>query len=72
MDFVNYSQKANWYRIPEITKDVDTFYIYSTIYVGANEGEPEYAPLDNKEVLEGIELEIGLQCHQDQNTEEVR
>ncbi len=60
MDFVNYSQKANWYRIPEITKDVDTFYIYSTIYVGANEGEPEYAPLDNKEVLEGIEIEHAI------------
>ena len=42
----DYSQEDCWYKIPEITKDVDTFYIYSTIYAGANEGDPEYATLD--------------------------
>ncbi len=25
---LDYSNKANWYQIPEITKDVDTFYVY--------------------------------------------
>lgn len=40
---VNYSKKDNWYKIPQITKKVDTFYIYSTIFMGANEGDPDYA-----------------------------
>ena len=29
----DYSQKTSWYKIPKITKDVDTFYIYSTVDV---------------------------------------
>ena len=56
----DYSQEDCWYKIPEITKDVDTFYIYSTIYAGANEGDPEYATLDNTEVLDGIEIEHAI------------
>lgn len=43
MNSVDYSLKSSWYRLPEITKDVDTFYIYSTMYFGANEGDPDYA-----------------------------
>ena len=54
---IDYSQKANWCRIPEITKDVDTFYIYATEYImgSMEDGAPEYAPLDNAEMLEGVE-----------------
>ena len=50
----NYSDKACWYQIPEITKDVDTFFVYPTEYMAANEGDPDYAPLDNAEMLEGV------------------
>ena len=57
---IDYSQKANWYRFPEITKDVDTFYIYSTMYNGANEGDPDFAPLDNVEVLQAIGIEHAI------------
>ena len=53
----DYSQESCWFKNPEITKDVDTFYIYSTIYSGANEGDPDYASLDNPEVLGGIGIE---------------
>ena len=60
MDKIDYSKKANWYRLPEITKDVDTFYIYSTMYMSANEGDPDYATLDNAEVLEGIGIEHAI------------
>ena len=51
----DYSQKKCWYQVPDITKDVDTFYIYSTAYVESsfNEGAPDYAPLDNLEMLIG-------------------
>ena len=57
---IDYSRKANWYKIPEITKEFDTFYIYSTIFVGTNEGDPDYATLDNAEVLEGIKTEHAI------------
>ncbi len=30
---IDYSKKENWFQIPEITKDVDTFYIYATEYI---------------------------------------
>ena len=55
-DTPDYSQKASWYKIPEITKDVDTFYITSTVYCmdSLKENAPEYAPLDNEEFLDGF------------------
>ena len=51
---VDYSQKTNWYQIPNITKDVDTFFIYPTEYIGLNEGDPDYAALDNPEMRDGV------------------
>ena len=56
----DYSQEANWYKIPEITKEFDTFYIYSTMYMGANEGDADYATLDNAEVLGTIWIEHAI------------
>ena len=56
----DYSQKTSWYKISEITKDVDTFYIYSTMYFGANEGDPDYATLDNAEMMAGINFEHAI------------
>lgn len=50
----DYSQKACWYQIPAITKDVDTFYIYATEYMSVSEDDPDYATLDNAEVLANI------------------
>ena len=49
----DYSQRASWYRVPEITKDVDTFFIYPTEYLGTNEGDSDYAALDNPDMVEG-------------------
>lgn len=57
---IDYSQKANWYKIPEITKEFDTFYIYSTMYFGGGEDDPDYATLDNKEVLDSIWIEHAI------------
>ena len=59
-DGIDYSQKSSWYKLPAITKQFDTFYIYSTIYMGANEGDPDYAALDNAEVLDGIKIEHAI------------
>ena len=55
----DYSRKDCWHHIPEITKDVDTFYIFATDYIMSSfeEGAPDYAPLDNPELLLGAKLE---------------
>lgn len=50
----DYSLKECWYKIPTITKDVDAFFIYPTEYLGLNEGDPDYATLDNEDVLQGL------------------
>lgn len=54
MKILDYSQKECWYKIPSITKEVDTFFIYPTEYLGLNEGDPNYATLDNEEMLQGL------------------
>ncbi len=53
----DYSIKASWYKIPEITKKVDTFFVYPTDYMGMDSGDPDYAPLDNQDMLEGVEFD---------------
>ena len=60
----DYSQTASWYQIPEIMKDFDTFYIPATEYINSsyNEGAPDFATLDNAEMLEGIAGEYLLQA----------
>lgn len=46
----DYSKKSSWYQIPEITKDVDTFYIYplnwkrDETYAPASENLGSYMP----------------------------
>ena len=56
---IDYSQKENWCKFPEITKDVDTFYIFATEYIlgSFEEGAPDYGSLDNKEMIEGMGVE---------------
>jgi hypothetical protein len=58
----DYSRAECWCRIPEITKDVDTFYIYATEYIMSSfeEGAPDFAPLDNAEMLQRVEVEYKL------------
>ena len=58
----DYSQKDCWYQIPEITRDVDTFYVYATEYIMGSlaEGVPDYATLDNAEMREGVATEYLL------------
>jgi pimeloyl-ACP methyl ester carboxylesterase len=63
-EVTDYSQTASWYQIPEITKDYDTFYIPATEYISSSydEGAPDFATLDNAEMLEGIAGEYLLQA----------
>ena len=55
----DYSKKESWYKIPEITKDIDTFYVYATEYImgSLEEGAPDYATLDNAEMMQGAAAE---------------
>ncbi|MBQ9501397.1 MAG: DUF3089 domain-containing protein, partial [Lentisphaeria bacterium] len=55
----DYSRKECWLQLPKITKDVDTFYIYSTAYYESSfkKGAPDFAPLDNPEMIEGAQDE---------------
>ena len=59
MNSIDYSKKENWYKIPEITRGVDTFYVYATEYImtSLDESAPEYATLDNEEMLQGVVAE---------------
>ena len=38
----DYADKNNWIQLPEITKDVDTFYIYPTAYMTTDPESPMY------------------------------
>ena len=65
----DYSRAECWYQIPEITKDVDTFYIPATEYVVSSfeEGAPDYAELGNADVMAGapVEYEAHASAFQD-------
>ena len=50
----DYSRTSCWLQIPEITKDVDTFFVYPTEYMGAAEDDPDYAPLDDSDMVQGL------------------
>ena len=55
----DYSRAECWYKFPEITKDVDTFYVYATEYImgSLEEGAPDFAELDNEEMRLGVKNE---------------
>ena len=50
---LDYSDKVNWLSYPEITKDVDAIYIYSTSYMDMSfeDGASDYVPIDNPEMI---------------------
>ena len=56
-DVTDYSQADSWCLIPEITKDVDTFFVYPTEYMASNADDPDYATLDNPEMRGGAQCD---------------
>lgn len=60
----DYSLKECWYQLPSVSKDVDTFYIYATEYImgSLKEGAPEYAALDNTEMVQGVKGQYEVQA----------
>ena len=55
----DYSRAECWYKLSEITKDVDTFYIPATEYIAASleAGAPDYAEIGNADVLVNAPIE---------------
>ena len=53
---IDYSRKTSWYQIPDAAREVDTIYIYATEYIMGSfeEGSPDYATLDNEEMVQGV------------------
>lgn len=43
----DYSDKNNWMKLPEATKDVDCFYVYPTEYNDASEGASTFADIND-------------------------
>ena len=52
-EIIDYSNQDNWLEFPEITKDVDAIYIYSTSYIESSfeDGASNYVPIDNPEMI---------------------
>ena len=48
----DYSDKNNWMKLPEATKDVDCFYIYPTEYSDDSENAPTFADINEKTMRE--------------------
>ena len=48
----DYSKKDNWMAVPEITHEVDTFYLYPTCYLDDSEAAKEVCDIDNEAVRE--------------------
>ncbi|MBD5490935.1 MAG: DUF3089 domain-containing protein [Lachnospiraceae bacterium] len=46
----DYSKEDNWMVIPKITHEVDTFYIYPTVYTDNSEDAKPICDIDNEEV----------------------
>ncbi len=55
----DYSRRECWYQIPEITKEIDTFYILATNYIvtSLDKGASDYASMDNAEMKVNAETE---------------
>lgn len=46
----DYAKEENWLKIPEITHEVDTFYLYPTCYSDESEDAKPICDIDNEEV----------------------
>lgn len=46
----DYSKEENWMKIPDITHDVDTFYLYPTCYLDESEDAKAICDIDNESV----------------------
>ena len=56
----DYSDKNNWVHLPENTdKDVDTFFLYPSVYINPAPDAPEIAPVDDMILRAGVKNNYG-------------
>ena len=58
----DYSDKNNWLRQPEATKDVDVFYVYPTEYSDDSEGASMFADINDESLREAWENVYQMQA----------
>lgn len=58
----DYSDKNNWLRQPQATKDVDVFYVYPTEYSDDSEGASMFADINDKSLREAWENVYQMQA----------
>ena len=64
----DYSKEENWLNIPEITKDVDTIYLYPTSYIDQSPDALPIATIDNKamhlaaQIMYGRQAAVFMEC----------
>ena len=46
----DYSDESNWMKIPEVTKEIDTFYIYPTAYLDEADDALDICTIDNEDM----------------------
>lgn len=54
----DYSDENNWASIPAITYDVDTVYVYPTVYSNANPSAPSIVPIEDESMRAGAQSNI--------------
>ncbi len=60
----DYSSIDNWASLPDgkSIKDVDTLYLYPTVYSNTDKGAPEIVPVDDKTMRDGAQENIEQTC----------
>ena len=56
----DYSDADNWLNIPEIIYDVDTVYVYPTVYSDSGADAPEIVPIDNETMRAGAQSNFAV------------
>ena len=59
---MDYSDADNWLRIPQVTKAVDTVYIYPTVFIDDSPDAPQIVPIDNAVMHAGAEKMYQIQA----------
>ena len=56
----DYSDADNWLNIPEIKYDVDTVYVYPTVYSDSGADAPAIVPIDNEAMRAGAQSNFAV------------
>ena len=53
----DYSDESNWAHLPEVAdKEVDTFYVYPTLYIDPEPDAPAIVPVENEVLRSAVKM----------------